>query len=276
MDLKKYEKFYKALGLKEHPLGVHYTDKQPAKGLTPKEGTHVCLIGMLKRARQKGETVYFDAEHTGCFGGAYYLGFRDQARPQIEYFLSCGIPGEMEGERYIKTPELAKAYFAASTPRRAPAKFCVFKPLSQFQTGEEPEVIVFFAPPDVLAGLFTLTNYAAERGDAVRAPFSSGCGSILTHPLKEAEKENPQAILGMFDVSARPWVEPQTLTLAMPVKLFSTLLDNLDESFLITESWKKVKKRIKKMSEAAIGDRQGKDQETSGAKSQNPKHPLRK
>lgn len=275
MDLKKYEKFYKALGLKEPPLGIYYTDKQPAKGMTPKEGTHVCLIGMLNRARQKGDTVYFDAEHTGCFGGAYYLGFRDQPRPKIEYFLSCGIPGEMEGERYIKTPELARAYFAAFKPRRAPAKFCLFKPLDQFQTEEDPEVVVFFAPPDILSGLFTLTNYAAERGDAVGIPFSSGCGSILSHPLKEAEKESPRAIMGMFDVSARPFVEPPILTLAMPIKLFVTLLDNVDDSFLITESWKKVKKRIKNVG----GNDRGllrKRLRDAGAKLLSPEHSLRK
>ena len=246
MDLKKYEKFYESLGLREPPLGIFYADKQPEKGLTAKEGAHVCMIGMLQKARRQGETVYFDADHAGCFGGAYYMGFRDQARPNIEYFLSCGIPGEMEGERYIKTPELAKEYFAAVKPRKAPAKFCIFKPLNKFQAGEDPEVVAFFAPPDILSGLFTLTNYAAERGDAVQIPFSSGCGSILTHPLKQAEKENPRAILGMFDVSARPFVEPNILTFAMPAKLFLTLLDNLDESFLITESWRKVKERIRK------------------------------
>ena len=107
--------------------------------------------------------------------------------------------------------------------------------------------------------MFTLTNYAAERMDAVRIPFSSGCGSILTHPLKEGEKEEPQAILGMFDVSARPFVEPNILTLAMPMKLFLTLLDNLDESFLITESWKKVKERIKKTQGAGGREFEGKE-----------------
>ena len=91
-----------------------------------------------------------------------------------------------------------------------------------------------------------LTGYATERGDAIRLPFSSGCGSILTHPMKEGEKENPQAILGMFDVSARPFVEPYILTLAMPTKLFLTLLANQDESFLITKSWELVRKRIEK------------------------------
>ena len=36
MDLKKYEKFYESLGLREHPLGIYYANRQPEKGLTPK------------------------------------------------------------------------------------------------------------------------------------------------------------------------------------------------------------------------------------------------
>jgi len=204
------------------------------------------MFALLKRARQKGETVYFDAEHVGCFGGGYYLGFQPIARPNIEYFLSCGIPGEMEGERYIKNPETAREYFASVQTRKAPGKYCIFKSLDKLSAPEKPEVVIFFAPPDVLAGLFTLTNYAAERFDAVRIPFSSGCGAILTHPLKEAEKKNPQAVLGLFDVSARPFVEPDILTLAMPTKLFLSLLDNQDESFLITKSWEAVRNRIEK------------------------------
>jgi uncharacterized protein (DUF169 family) len=247
MERGKYEKFCDWLALEEPPLGIFYADRQPEKGFIPKGAAHVCMIGMLKKTRHQGETVYFDAEHTGCFGGAYYMGFRDQAMPKIEYFLSCGIPGEMTGERYIRTPEIAREYFAAAKPRKAPARYCIFKPLDKLLPNEQAEVVVFFAPPDVLSGLFTLVNYASGRMDGVRIPFSSGCGASLSHPLKEAEEESPRAILGMFDVSARPFVEPDILTLAMPLKLFSTLLDNLDESFLITESWKKVKERIEKM-----------------------------
>jgi uncharacterized protein (DUF169 family) len=245
IDMKEYGKFYDRLGLSEHPLGVFYSDEEPARGVRPKGGGHECMVALLNRARHHGETVYFDETHIGCAGGAYYMGFRPMTRPKIEYFLSCGIPGEMEGERYIKTPELAREYFASTKPRKAPAKYGIFKTLDKLAAHEEPEVIIFFAPPDALSGLVVLTGYASERPDAIRLPFSSGCGSILTHPLKEGEKENPQAILGMFDVSARPFVEPNILTLAMPTKLFFALLNNQDESFLITNSWKKVRERIK-------------------------------
>lgn len=238
-----YQAFRKTLGLKEHPLGACYTDREP-EGTTPKPGISGCMIGLLKKARERGETVYFDRGHFGCAGGAYYMGFFESPRPKIEYFLSCGIPGEMEGERYIKTPELARGFFAGRKPRPAPAPYCVFKPIERFEAGETPEVVIFFAQPDLLAGLFTLTNYALEITDAVMAPFGSGCSAILTLPLKEAEKEQPRAVLGMFDVSARPMVEKDLLTLAMPYPVFLKLLENVRGSFLETESWKKVLHRI--------------------------------
>ncbi|MGZ3603869.1 MAG: DUF169 domain-containing protein [Thermodesulfobacteriota bacterium] len=240
-----WKQFRETLGLTESPLGIYYTNDKP-EGVTPKEGLSGCMIGLLQNARKKGKTIYFDKSHFGCPGGAYYMGFFESPRPNIEYFLSCGIPGELEGERYIKTPERAREYFSKMIPRRAPAIYCVFKPIERFQDGPDPEVVALFATPDILSGLFTLINYAMERTDAVYAPFGSGCGTILTYPLKEAGKEQPHAILGMFDVSARPTVEKEILTIAMPYSLFLKLLENVSGSFLQTESWKKVLHRIQK------------------------------
>ncbi len=240
-----WKTFKETLGLKESPLGVYYTNEKP-EGMTPKEGITGCMIGLLQNARKKGKTVFFDKNHFGCPGGGYYMGLIESSRPNLEYFLSCGIPGEMEGERYIKTPELAGKFISMRKPRIAPAPYCVFKPIEKFQSEERPEVVVFFAPPDVLSGLFTLANYALETTEAAYTPFGSGCSTILTYPLKEADKEKPRAILGMFDVSARPMVENEILTLAMPFSVFLKLLENARGSFLETESWKKVLKRIRK------------------------------
>ena len=243
---ESWKRFRETLGLRESPIGIYYTNDKP-EGVTPKEGISGCMIGLLQNARKKGKTVYFDKSHFGCPGGGYYMGFLERARPDIEYFLSCGIPGELEGERYIKTPELARKYFGLMKPRPAPASYCVFEPLENFRQGNvKPEVVAVFAPPDILSGLFTLTNYALETTDAVYTPFGSGCSTILTYPLKEAEKEAPRAVIGMFDVSARPMVEKEVLTIAMPYSVFSKLLENVSGSFLQTESWKKVLHRIEK------------------------------
>jgi len=240
-----WKQFRESLGLRESPLGIYYTNNKP-EGVTPKTGIHLCMIGFLKKARKKGKTVYFDKSHFGCPGGGYYMGFLESPRPNIEYFLSCGIPGEMEGERYIKTPELAREYFGKMKPRPAPASYCVFKSIETFQGEEKPEVVVFFGSPDILSGLFTLTNYALGSTDGVYTPFGSGCSTILTYPLKEAEKTEPRSILGMFDVSARPMVEKDVLTFSMPYSIFLKLLSNVQGSFLQTESWKKVLQRIQK------------------------------
>jgi hypothetical protein len=103
---------------------------------------------------------------------------------------------------------------------------------------------VFLSPPDVLSGLFTLANYDAPTNEAVYCPMGAGCGTIVQYPLLEFLSEQPRAVLGMFDVSARPGVDSSILTFSVPMQKFERMVANMDESFLITASWEKVKARI--------------------------------
>jgi hypothetical protein len=48
----------------------------------------------------------------------------------------------------------------------------------------------------------------------------------------------------MFDVSARPFVPKETLTFALPMNKFLRMIENMEESFLITPSWRKVQDRL--------------------------------
>jgi hypothetical protein len=50
----------------------------------------------------------------------------------------------------------------------------------------------------------------------------------------------------MFDVSARPGVDSNCLTFSVPIQKFERMVDDMDESFLITGSWEKVKERIRR------------------------------
>jgi hypothetical protein len=104
--------------------------------------------------------------------------------------------------------------------------------------------VIFFAPADVLSGLFTLVNFDEIDPDAVIAPFGSGCSSIVYHPYRELGSDRPRAVLGMFDVSARPCVEPGVLSFAIPWPKFVRMVAHMDESFLITDSWRKVRLRM--------------------------------
>jgi len=233
----------------ELPLGLLYCDDPRTAKPLAKPAGHACLIGQLSRAR-RGEVLCFEAESFGCFGGKRYLGFTDEAMPGFEHFLSCGIPGKMEGERYKKTPEIVRQAYAKVPAFRAPARYAVFKRWDKLEPNDAPAVVIFFARPDVLSGLFTLAGFDETRLEAVIAPFGAGCATIAQYPYLQGQTEDPRAVLGMFDVSARPFVEEDVLTFAVPLARFERMVGDMDESFLITKSWAKVRGRIAKRTEA--------------------------
>jgi hypothetical protein len=169
--------------------------------------------------------------------------------PGAEYFLSYGIPGKMEGERYKKDPQTVIELLKNAPPMKAPASWLIVKPLASLGLDDEPEAIIFFATPDILAGLFTLANYDRSDVYGVKAPFSAGCGSVFQYPFLENKLDNPDCILGMFDASARPHIPAGMLSFAIPMRRFAQLVGYMDESFLITETWKFMRHRISAMSE---------------------------
>jgi hypothetical protein len=227
----------------ELPTGYFYTDQVREEDRRETTNEHRCLIGNLNRVRAGFPFVY-DAKMPGCSGGKRYSGFSQKLGSKFEYFLSCGIPGEMEGERYKKSPELVEQYVKNHPPFQAPGKYLVFKRWDKFGEEEQPLAIIFFATPDVLAGLFTLANYDVAHPNGVITPMGSGCASIIGYPYLESKSESPKCILGMFDVSARPCVPETTLTFTVPMKRFEQKARNMDESFLITGSWDSVRKRL--------------------------------
>jgi hypothetical protein len=230
----------------ELPMCFYYADEPGgAEPVTPPAG-HRCLIADLARVR-KGRSISFDADGISCFGGKRYLGFPTELMPNFEYFLSHGIPGELEGERYKKSPELVKEFVQHAPPFEAPAPCIIFKRWDALDEPDEPAVVVFFAQADVLSGLFTLANFDEAEPDAVFCPFAAGCGSIVRYPYLEGAAARPRAVLGMFDVSARPCVPHDTLSFAVPMSKFERMVVNMRESFLITRSWDKVKRRIEQL-----------------------------
>jgi uncharacterized protein (DUF169 family) len=236
----KWKKYFNGAEL---PIAFQYTDAaDPA--LMPKPAKdHRCVIADIIGVR-KGKTLVLDNDVIGCAGGRRYLGYSQALRPGFEYFLSCGIEGKMEGERYKKSPDLVKKMLQTAQTFTAPKKYIVFTRWDRLEKTDDPQAVVFFAPPDVLSGLFTLAGFEESDVNGVICPFSAGCGSIVGYPMLEGAKERPRGVLGMFDVSARPFVPEGMLTFAVPMKKFERMIADMDESFLITDSWAKIKKRI--------------------------------
>ena len=249
MDIKVKEQFVSVWGKyfnsPELPIIFYYTDNEKSAEAVKPGSVARCIIGALAKVRQ-GKSLSFDIEAISCFGGRRYLGFATEIRPDFEYFLSCGIPGKFEGERYKKSPEVVKQAMQYMPVFKAPARFIVFKRWDNLEETDNPEAAIFFAPPDVLSGLFTLANFDETGPNGVIAPFGSGCSSIVYYPYLENSASQPRAVLGMFDVSARPFVPENSLTFAVPLKKLITMINNAEQSFLTTNSWKVIQKRIGK------------------------------
>jgi len=228
----------------ELPIAYWYANEVTDEDHADTRNEDRCLIGNLNRVRA-GHSFVYSEDSPGCPGGKRYSGYARTLMPNFEYFLSCGIPGTMEGERYKKSPELVKEFMKHHPPVEAPAKYLIFKRWDRLSEQDDPLALIFFATADVLSGLFTLANFDASDPHAVITPMGSGCSSIIDYPLRESRSETPRCILGMFDVSARPSVPSHTLTFTVPMKRFETMVGNMDESFLITGSWEMVRERIK-------------------------------
>ncbi|MCT4604473.1 MAG: DUF169 domain-containing protein [Marinifilum sp.] len=219
----------------DFPITFWYSNNQiQEEEIKPKNW--MCIIGQLNRIR-KGESLSFSSDSVSCAGGKAYCGFAD-FMPGLADYLSTGE------ERYLKNKDIAQEVINQFPVYDAPGKYISFKRWDQLSEEDNPEVVIFFAKPDVLSGLFTLANFDQTDVQTAIAPFSSGCGSIITFPYQEIDKENPKAILGMFDPSARPFVTENILSLAIPMKKMEVMLANMDESFLATDQWQKVRKRI--------------------------------
>lgn len=265
-EREKAQEFFNVLEVTEEPMGMIYTDKQPAEGISPKEGplptvedeaadrvdwpsinaNWTCVIGVLWRARKKKTLAYFDNKRFGCLGGAFYLGFLKPQLEAIAHYVSSGIPGQLEGEHYLESPEVTKHFFHTIDPRPAPARFCVFKPLSLFGEGETPELVVFFSRPESIAGLHQLATFVTNDFEAVMSPFGAGCANIVTWPVRYLSQGKLKAVLGGWDPSDRKFLKTDEITFSMPFELFSRMVQRWPESFLRTATWDAVRKKAEK------------------------------
>ena len=107
-------------------------------------------------------------------------------------------------------------------------------------------MVFFFGNPNVIAGLHALANFDSMTPYDVIAPFGTGCDLIVGFPMYELESEHPKAVLGGLGPSVRTRFKPHILTFSAPWPKFLSMLENMDESFLVTDTWLKVKSQFSK------------------------------
>lgn len=226
----------------ELPITFYYTSGTGDAEEAPKPRGRSCLICELTKVR-KGRSIYYNEGSLACGGARRYLGYTDKMRPGFEYFLSCGNE-EMEGERYLRTPEMVNEFMKNQKRLPVEGKNIVFKRWDKLTENDTPDVVIFFAKPDVLSGLFTLANFDQVEPNGTFCPFGAGCGTIIHYPYLESLTERQRAVIGMFDPSARVCVPDNVITFAVPARRFGRMIGYMEESFLITGTWDDVRGRI--------------------------------
>jgi uncharacterized protein (DUF169 family) len=244
MNYKKIGiKFKNEFGLNYPLVGMTFSDTRPENAIGFARKGSGCIMPLIFSAA-KGKTVAFDKDTTGWDCSAFYLGYKEWIFDGIECFLSDGIVFGRKGERFVKTKEQAKAFVQHFKPKAINDKVTIFKPLSEFSDHEYPEVVLFFVTPDEMSGLIFLLHFnAPEREDLVTTRFISACGSVVTLPMKYRSEGQKKAVCGMHDISARLRFPKNLMTLAMPFDLVADMYNEMDNSFVITENWEKIRER---------------------------------
>lgn len=244
------------LGMAEEPMGLFYTDTRPARGHAPKaqisleklskEDTgeihwNSCVLGKMRRARREQVPAYFDHEHYGCLGGAFFMGLKSHYAAFEPALISTGTEG-MEGERYVSSPEIGKAMYDGFQPPEATDACMVIQPLQLFGEREHPEIVVFFPDRAAMIGLNALTVFLTGDPDAVRMPFGMGCCSLVSWPRRYRAEGKMRAVISGFDINCLKYLKQNELTYAVPFELFLEMLEKWPESMLGTRAWKRIRK----------------------------------
>lgn len=219
------------------PLLFWYSER-PVRAVPKVEG---CFFKALCEARA-GEVVSLNATNIGCGGGKFYTGFAPMP-PYVPEFVS-------QKEHYARTPEMVRTLVERLDLSEAPAAWLNFGRIDTPAAGEafdRAEGVLFFARPDVLSGLVSWALFDNDADDAVRAPFGSGCSATVSHAVRENRRGGRSVFLGLFDPSVRPWVDPEVLSLTVPMGRFREMCGTMRASCLFgTHAWSKVRDRINK------------------------------
>lgn len=261
-------KIARAVRLRHEPVALLLSDERPDGALQFQEGRWGCLMWFLAAAAE-GKTAVCDEKTFGCFGGGVGFGFGDQYRnfpggaECFCRFLSDGNETSEEGrqtaervkpflrpeaheaflhgEGYLKTPALAASFVEHLPMTEIPTRYVVLKPLGDVDpSGEAPAVVVFLADPHQLSALVVLANYDSPHNENVIVPFAAGCQSIGIYPLREGRSEQPRAVVGLVDLSARLQLKKlgdNLLSFAVPGALFRRMEANVEGSFLDRPTW---------------------------------------
>lgn len=242
------------LHLELEPVGIFFGNTTATCDLVASPAKRNCVIPFLLTAA-KGKITSMNEESCTCAGGAVGACFGDgfsRLNPDIHKMLSQGLgsyapeaasPMVKEGERFFCNEDIAMKwrqnipYSDKAYPR------IVFGPLSRWTEIGVPDLVLVFANADQISALVTMQGFHNGKAVNTLAPFGAACHSIV-YAAEQMEKEEPYAIMGLFDISQRSTVLKDYLSITVPYKLWEGMIKDLDKSCLTTHSWRNIEKRL--------------------------------
>jgi len=242
------------LHLDLEPVGIFFGNTNAASELEAAPGKRNCVIPFVLAAA-KGKISSLDEAGCTCPGGAVGACFGDgfsRLNPNIHKMLSQGMgdkapegapPMVKEGERFFCNADIAMKWRQSMPFSDKAYPRIVFAPLSRWAEIGTPDLVFVFANPDQISALVTMLGFYNGKALNTLAPFGAACHSIV-YAAEQLGKEEPYAIMGLFDISQRSAAIKDYLSLTMPYKLWERMGKDLDKSCLSTHSWKNIEKRL--------------------------------
>ena len=215
------------------PMAFGYSDTPVSEIKTvPK-----CLVGSISNVRH-GDSLTLSADNVICGGGGLYTAFTEMPE-RVPVYVS-------EVEHYKKTKEMVVDYVEGLNIQLTTKPYLNFVRIDNLYDWSQAEVLLFFATPDMLAGLCSWAFYDNNLPEAVVTQFSSGCASIVTRAITENRVKGRRCFIGMLDPSARPLIPENELTFTVPMSRLMEMLETMDDSALYQKAFSALKRRINK------------------------------
>lgn len=241
------------LHLELEPVGVFLGNADATCDMQAQPGKRNCVVPFLLSAA-RGKIVGIDEEGCTCPGGTVGCCFGDgfaRKNPNIHVMLSQGMgdaaPPQapihlVEGERFFCDADTALKWRNAMPFSDAGYPRVVFAPQSRWGEIGAPDLVLVFADADQLSALVTMLGFHNGRTINTIVPYGAACHSIV-FAVEQMQKEEPMAVMGLFDISQRSKAIGDYLSLTMPYAMWEALSDGLERSCLTTHAWKQIEAR---------------------------------
>jgi len=228
----------KKLRLDIYPVAIY--DASPSEAFAPlvEAKGRVCCFAYFNQwkngytlvVRKSGES--FSDPKNGCPGAQNAFGLSNGYPPFMANFLTDGKGAPM-GEGLKATPELAQDFLDRAQKPDISGDTILIGPL-KIEQWDSVRSVTFFADPDRISALMTLSAYWSSDPDFIHAPFSSGCG-LMFRDLDNQNRE--RAVLGCTDIAMRKYIPPEIMCISVSPRHFETMTSFPEDSFLNKTWW---------------------------------------